>query len=421
MPNFTKFERIEGPHGVPIYHLRTPSFIESVAMRWVMWVGGADDVANTGIEGVYHCFEHVPFRGTRKYPNGYASVKGPIVRNGGKIGAGTSDVYTSYWAHVPKNDLLQALDVITDLVAAPLCRHEDMMAERDIILEELRGADSDPGKVLQRLSRRLYLGDHPLAASVIGTAASLDSIEPATLFRAHELGYSRNRLVGIIAGDFSTQEVLDAVGPCIERIPIRDISERRCAGGYGLFPEWEPGRVVEPWPFGQTLIAVSFPLPPANNRRGLVVAWVLRAMLTQGGLASPLYRILREERQIVYSAGCKTSGFPDGGWWSVGGQCALQKCEKAEAAIWDVLGDADTFSQERLDWVRSSFKGGRALGVLDPDEECGDVIGALDGERIYRTEEEHYNDFLSVSLDEILAYRSTLTPELAKVVTIREA
>ena len=74
------FERIDGPFGVPVYYQRLP--VNTVSVSWVMFVGSADDAVGGG-EGIYHWFEHLPSRGTEKFPGGYRDTEARLVRHGG--------------------------------------------------------------------------------------------------------------------------------------------------------------------------------------------------------------------------------------------------------------------------------------------------------------------------------------------------
>src|SRR3989344_2325672 len=109
-------QKLEGPYGIPVYYQRMPEVVRSVSMAWVIFAGAADD-ASVGAPGLYHWFEHVPFRGTKKYPGGYQDIKGRFTRYGGAINAWTSLHATKYHAHVPVKVWPEALSVITDLFA----------------------------------------------------------------------------------------------------------------------------------------------------------------------------------------------------------------------------------------------------------------------------------------------------------------
>lgn len=93
-------KQIDGPAGIPIYYQRMPDLVKSVSLSWLVFTGAADD-ESIGLPGLYHWFEHIPFRGTVKYPNGYTDTKGDLTRYGGNNGAWTNHHATNYWAFAP--------------------------------------------------------------------------------------------------------------------------------------------------------------------------------------------------------------------------------------------------------------------------------------------------------------------------------
>ena len=93
------FERIQGPFDVPIYFQRLP--VNTVSLYWLVFVGSADD-ESAGGHGVYHWFEHIPSRGTKKFPGGYFDTEARLVRHGGGSGAETGATFTGFSADIPK-------------------------------------------------------------------------------------------------------------------------------------------------------------------------------------------------------------------------------------------------------------------------------------------------------------------------------
>ena len=192
------FELLSGPFGVPVYYQRLP--VNTVSLYWLVFVGSADDDAGGG-HGIYHWFEHIPSRGTQKFPGGYFDTEARLVRHGGGSDAETGFTYTGFSADVPKRVWPDALDVLADMIACPLLRREDIAAEREVILQEIDEWHSSPyTQSLCRLPSVLWPG-HALGHDQLGTRESLKSIDPTQLRHAHAAGYSRNRCVMFVAGD----------------------------------------------------------------------------------------------------------------------------------------------------------------------------------------------------------------------------
>ena len=159
------FELIDGPSSVPVYFQRLP--VNTVSLYWLMFVGSADDEAGGG-HGIYHWFEHLPSRGTEKYPGGYLDTEARLVRHGGGSDAETGHTHTGFSADVPKRVWSDALDILTDMMARPLMRTSDIEAEREIILQEIDEWHSAPySQSMCQLPEILWPG-HPLGHDQLG-------------------------------------------------------------------------------------------------------------------------------------------------------------------------------------------------------------------------------------------------------------
>ena len=82
----------------------------SISGGWVARVGSVDE--RPGITGMAHLFEHMMFKGTKKYPGGIFSQT--IAKLGGKENAFTSKDYTAYYQTLPSQYLEHALKFESD-------------------------------------------------------------------------------------------------------------------------------------------------------------------------------------------------------------------------------------------------------------------------------------------------------------------
>lgn len=361
------FERLDGPHGIPVYFQKLPELVNSVSLRWVMFVGSADD-EDAGAPGVYHWFEHVPFRGTRKFPGGYAATQGRFSRYGGYVGAHTGHTRTAYDTFVPKRLWKEALELITDLMAQPLLGEDAIVAERQIIREELNTAVSEAqGRAMYDLPSLLWPG-HPLGHDALGTEATLYAMDPALLTKAQEQAYTRSRCVLLVAGDIPRDELLDAIASCAEVIPQRPLSERRATAAYGPLPVWKEGRVTEvATSFPTSVTLFLFPVPPLSEDGQKFLRWVmLKQMCETGELSSPLLRLLREERKLVYHTEVSCRLLTDGGFWGFSADARSEHVPDVRTAFRDVLHDPQLRSPDWYEYVKDAVRGVRDMRVVHP-------------------------------------------------------
>ena len=408
------FERIDGPFGVPVYYQRLP--VNTVSVSWVMFVGSADDAVGGG-EGIYHWFEHLPSRGTEKFPGGYRDTEARLVRHGGGGDAETGHDYTSFGADIPKRVWADAMDILTDMIARPLLRIEDIEAEREVILQEIDEWHSAPSShATCRLPSVLWPG-HPLGHDQLGSEASLRAIDPSRLRQAHELGYSRNRASLFVAGDIKRNELLDVISPFCERIPDRNLSPRDRPASYGKLPKWQAGKTTAiETSFEDSVVYLLFPLVPAMDQ---LLRWDFMGEVFSGGaLGSPLNRLVREDSHLAYSPDFTGAMHADGGFVGFVAQTSNEP-QRVLDAFWKLIQSPDVRTRDWLDYVRDTIRG--SIEMHDPN--AGEYTSEGSTSLIYYGEmipdAKYAETMLGYGDDEIIDWLDQLQPDQAHAVIFR--
>lgn len=418
------FEEISGPHGVPIYFQRLP--VNTVSLYWLMFVGSADD-ESAGGQGIYHWFEHIPSRGTEKFPGGYLDTEARLVRHGGGSGAETGSTHTGFSADIPKRVWPEALDILADMIARPLLRIEDIEAEREIILQEIDEWHSAPfSQSLCRLPSILWPG-HPLGHDQLGTKETLRSMDPALLRRAHEQGYSRNRCALFVAGDIERSQLLDVIGSCLERVPDRPISTRKQPASYGPAPTWQAGKTtyVET-NHEDSVVYLLFPLPKLAQQNPLkqidiegAVEWdLVEEVFSAGELGSPLNRLVREDSQLAYSPDFISSTYPDGGYAGLVAQTSVEP-ERVIDAFWKLIRSPELRSADWLNYVRDTIRG--EIEMHDPH--AGEYTEAGSASLVHYgrclSDDEYSKAMLAMKDEQVHTCLDRLTPDAAHTIVFQ--
>jgi zinc protease len=405
-----KFDRVDGPFGVPIYFFQSSQ--PTVSIRLVVFAGSADDI-EVGTSGVLHCFEHVPFSGTARFPTAW-DIEYPIIYNSGGINAHTAMTHTAYTVHVPTVVWRTALSIVVDMVAQPLLREEDMLAEREIIEEEIGERLGSLGGWMGYHGGKVLFPGHPFESNGLGTLESLRSITPDTLRRAQELCYSRRRCALIVSGNILLEELLGAAHDELSLIPDRPLSERRTEASYGEWPAHRGGeRIDVDIPFGGCSVNVGF-RGPRGDDFGASVRWdMLFSMMRTGMIVtSPLTKLLRKDRRLVYGVSTVQRRHHDGCIGAVSAATSRNKVERVIDSIWEVINDERTFSADRLELLRNRVRTAKAFTIEEPHGLTGETESEilLSGPK---TDEELWEEKLSVTLEELRELKQQLTPEQA--------
>ncbi len=351
------FKRFDGPYGIPVFHQRMPRMVRGISLGYVVFTGASSD-GDVGLDGLHHWFEHVPFRGTKKYPGGYDEIEGTVSDKNGNINAWTSMEATCYHATVHESQWKKGLDVITDMVATPLITTESVEAERKVIHQEIAGRKGSlSGKMSQEMNAILYPG-HAFGHSVLGTEETLATMGAETLRKAHKLGYDRSRIAFFCTGNMSSEELLSALRRQASRIPDRGLPEQRTPEYFGPLPPIKQSHTAIETEFPTSAIMTIFPLEQNDGSAEEMLAQsrtlgVLDAIFQFGGLASPLMRILRGDRQLVYSAWMERETCSGGGYYGFHANAKRENIPAILDAFRDVLEDPQIVSAEHLRKIKS--------------------------------------------------------------------
>jgi predicted Zn-dependent peptidase len=254
--------------------------------------------------GVAHFMEHVTFKGTRAYPTTRA-VSEAIEGCGGSSNAATDRESTVYWARLPVREAERAFGVLGELVFRPLLREADIARERDIIVEEIRSYQDDPGQYVFNLFDRAFFGDTPLGWEIAGDEASVRGLAVEDIKKFWSETYAPSNTVVAVAGDLDHATVLDLV-------------KRNVGAGSKVVPDFvaPPALPVERLSVeNRDLAQAHLVLGVPALRRDDPEQWTLEMLNTilGEGSSSRLFQQLREEAGLTYDVHSFQTDYADCG------------------------------------------------------------------------------------------------------------
>jgi zinc protease len=157
-----------------------------------------------GLTGFAHLFEHMMFEGS-KHVGAKAHFQYLEAAGASDINGTTDFDRTNYFETLPSNQLELALWLESDRMGFLLDTLDDAMLEnqRDVVRNERRQSiESAPyGLVQEDLFHRLYPGEHPYYASVIGSHADIEGAQLSDVREFFKLYYAPNNASVAIVGD----------------------------------------------------------------------------------------------------------------------------------------------------------------------------------------------------------------------------
>jgi predicted Zn-dependent peptidase len=276
-------------NGVTVVSERIPGVRSAAIGVWVR-KGAAHEAPDD--HGVSHLLEHMVFKGTerRTAPEIAIALEGL----GGSLDAYTSREHTSYQARVLDEHVPEALDVLSDLVLAPLLRGDDLELEREVVLEEIAQVDDTPDDLVFELhSDRLWNG-HPYGRSILGSRESVSSMSTGQLRALHEGQYVGSNMVVAGAGNLEHEAFAEGVGNLFGHVTRGEVGTPVEVPG-----PTATGATHVPRDSAQTHVVFGASGPPhASDDRHAVV---LLSSALGGGMSSRLFQRVREELGLCYS------------------------------------------------------------------------------------------------------------------------
>ncbi len=310
------------PNGLRI--VTVPCEAESVAVGLFIASGSRHETARTA--GISHFIEHMLFKGTptRKPIDISRAIEG----RGGMFNAMTGEESTCYYAHLPREYLAEAVDILTDMYLHASIPADEFDREKQVIIEELRMYADEPDSVAMENLQRSLFPKSQLGASVGGTPDSLAPMRPTDLRRYIRGHYLPSNTIAVIAGDFdpgaAVALVRAALGGIRRASAARPRTDRALAGRPVAWVSAERD-------INQTQLALGYRTFGIRDPRKYA-ATVMDAILGRG-MSSRLFQEVREKRGLSYDIGSRMQFFGDAGMFTVTAGLDPAKADRALATV----------------------------------------------------------------------------------------
>ncbi|MCB0350950.1 MAG: insulinase family protein [Bdellovibrionales bacterium] len=175
-------------------------------ISYQQWFRVGSSNEKPGRTGLAHFFEHLMFKGTKKYPKG--EIDKIIQMNGGSNNAFTTEDYTGYYTNLPSDKLELIIDVESDRMRNLIFDEKEINSEREVVKEErrMRYENSVYGSLFLQIRNTLYKTS-AYRWPVIGYMKDLNATNLAELKEFYNTYYAPNNAVVVVAGDVSVSEV----------------------------------------------------------------------------------------------------------------------------------------------------------------------------------------------------------------------
>lgn len=297
--------------------------MKSVAVGiWIKVGARYETVENKGIS---HYLEHLLFKGTKKYS--CRKLKESIEGKGGSLNGFTSEELTCYFAKLPYRYLGLGVDILSDMVIAPVLDEAEVEKERTVILEELKMHKDFPQSYVYELLDELLWPKQILGMSVIGTAESVSAIKREDLYLYKSKHYTPFNIVVSAAGMLEHDKFVKKIDGIFSPLKERNIN----AFLEAVAEQASPQLKLFDKDTEQTHIAVGF--HGFKRDDPLKYAQDLLSVVLGGNMSSRLFNELREKRGLAYEIGTQVKRFQDTGAFLVHAGIDNRKVNEALTVI----------------------------------------------------------------------------------------
>lgn len=347
------FDQITLKNGLRIIGERIPHF-RSVSVGF--WVGSGSQYETPDEAGLSHFLEHMVFKGTQKRTT--RQIAEEMDKVGGQLNAFTSKECTCFYAKVVDEHLPLAMDVLSDLVTAPIFDPAELEKEKGVVIEEINMSADDPEDSVHELLMLANYGDQPVARPILGTEEKIAAYSSEDLRAYWKKMYRPQNTVLALAGNYDWNAVVALAEKLLDKWSPDAFESRACTTNPVPVTLLTKEKDIE-----QIHICLGFPALPIGDERSYELS--LFNSVFGGAMSSRLFQKIREERGAAYTVYSYPNAYTDSGMLSV---YAGTNPDAAEEVYGLLLGEAKKLAGEGMTrdefmMAREQLKAGYILGL----------------------------------------------------------
>lgn len=341
-------------NGLRVVSETMPGLLSASVGIWVLAGGRHESAAQNGIA---HFLEHMAFKGTKS--RSARQIAEEIEDLGGYINAYTSKEVTAYYARVLSGDVAKALEVLADILRAPVFAAKDIETERHVILQEIgQTLDTPDDIVFDWLTEAAYPGQ-AFGRTILGDAAHVESFARVDLARFVGQHYGPGQMILSAAGGVDHAALLAQAEALFGDMAPQSPPPLEKARFHSA--ETRVDKALE-----QAHVALAFPAPDARSKE--IYAAQVYAMAMGGGMSSRLFQKLREDHGLCYTIFAQAGAYDDTGQMTIYAGTSGEELPELLRLTRDELRRAaeDGFGAAETARARAQIRAGLLMGLESP-------------------------------------------------------
>jgi zinc protease len=319
---------------------------------------------NYGETGMAHLLEHLVFKGSKAYPDGWAQFSQRGMRFNGTTWFDRTNYFASF-SHNEEN-LKWYLGWQADAMVNAFIAKKDLDSEMTVVRNEMEIGENNPSRILFEKTLATMYQWHNYGKSTIGARADVEGVDIERLRDFYRLYYQPDNATLVVSGKFDVQRTLAMIAEAFGPIPK---PKRQLPRLYTLDPVQDGERSVTLRRVGGVpLIFSSYHVPPGAHPDTAAVELIgtLMTDAPAGRLHKALVDAKKAAAVFAFSAPVHDPGFA-----IFGAQLApTQDLDAARAALLQTLEGLATnpFTAQEVDRARAKWLNDWEQRFTNPEE-----------------------------------------------------
>ncbi|MEX2010569.1 MAG: pitrilysin family protein [Parcubacteria group bacterium] len=320
--------------------------------------------------GLSHFLEHMCFKGTEKRPSAL-TVSRAFDEIGAHSNAFTSSEVTGYWAKASSKQLLQVLDIVSDIYLNAIFKKENVEKEKGVVIEEINMYEDQPQAIVGEIFDMGMHGDQPAGLPIAGNKESVRSFTVKDLENYRKKHYVASATTIVVAGKFVEKEVLSQIKNLFAPISRGKKQSKKKT----VIKPTGPKVISKKKSTDQLHLILGVRSFPYGDERNNALS-ILRGVLSSGA-SSRLFQKMREELGICYYVKAINMPSTDHGEFAVTSGVDPERVEVAVEALIQELKKlkVDLVPQDELKKVQTSMISGMYMH-LETSESVADYFSS---------------------------------------------
>ena len=268
----------------------------------------------------------------------------------------TSDNYDTVGASLRcvRADLKRAFEVFSDVLLNPTFPIEEIDAEKQRVLAEIRMRDDRTPLATMKRFRSALFAPHPYGRPLEGEPETVMKLGQIDLAEAHEAAMAPENLIVAVVGDISAEDARELIEEHFGHLPRGATSRTEARKSFAPRATREEfSRDVE-----QGFVVLGHTTGPATDPDSAALD-VATAILGQG-MSSRLFTELRDKRSLAYMVGASTAEYQHGGMFLSYIGTSPETVDAAEEGLWEQvrLLRAEPVAEDELERAKNYLAGG---------------------------------------------------------------